>query len=141
MWGCPKQFRVQREAVPGLVADWPQVVSAEGLQLMTVGHHFRHSRPLNEEERGHIDRGGVCLSCHQEIPSKSLAVSLMHHIAEYSGKLPKSAAQHNSLLHNILLIAGWGQIAAGFAVAVAGIIAWLRVRRRGRCRKQDDPHD
>ena len=67
----PKQYRVQREALVGLAADWSRVVDEEGQQLMTVGHHFRHSRPLNDEERLHIQRSGVCLSCHPEIPDQS----------------------------------------------------------------------
>jgi hypothetical protein len=103
-----------------------------GRQLMTVGHHFQHSRPLNNVERHHMDRSGVCLSCHQEIPSGSLAVSLLHHVALYSGKLPETSDQHNALLHKNLLLSGWAQILAGASVLAVAIFAVWRWRRRRR---------
>ena len=91
----PKNVQTQMAAIDGLVADWSRIVTEEGQQLQTVGHHFSGSRPLNNEERSHIDRSGVCLSCHQEIPDQSLAVSLLHHIAEFTGQTPKTHDQHD----------------------------------------------
>jgi hypothetical protein len=129
----PQRYQVQREAVAGLEHDWSRIVLPTGRQLMTVGHHFRHSRPLNNDERKHIDRNGVCLSCHQEIPDRSLAVSLLHHVARYSGQLPETADQHNSLLHKILLLSGWVQVLGGgiiLGVTVTGLWRWRRRRKR-----------
>ena len=127
-----KNTRTQMEAIEGLVADWSRLVTEDGRQLQTVGHHFTRSRPLNNEERSHIDRQGVCLACHQEIPDRSLAVSLLHHVAEYTDQLPKTSEQHNSLIHKILLLSGWVQVAGmiGMPLAVLGGVGWYVWRRR-----------
>ena len=74
----PQETRPQSEAIAGLGFDWSRVVTEDGRQLQTVGHHFRLDRPLNNEECQNMDRRGVCLGCHQEIPDRSLAVSLLH---------------------------------------------------------------
>ncbi|MFH1266813.1 MAG: hypothetical protein ABIK89_13880 [Planctomycetota bacterium] len=124
----------------GLTADWSRLVTEEGRQLQTVGHHFKGSRPLNNEERAHIDRQGVCLACHQEIPDRSPAVSLLHHVAEYTGQLPKTAGQHNSLAHKILLLAAWVQVvvvgAVPLAVLAGALWVWRRRKRRSPLKKQ-----
>jgi hypothetical protein len=125
--------RPQMEPIEGLVADWSRIVTEEGQQLQTVGHHFSRSRPLNNAERAHMDRQGVCLACHQEIPDRSLAVNLLHHIAEYAGQLPETHPQHNSLINKILLLAGWGQVGGMIGAplaALAGVILFVRRRRR-----------
>jgi len=129
----PRSVRTQLEPIAGLTDDWSRIVTEEGVQLQTVGHHFSLSRPLSTEERLHIDRQGVCLSCHQEIPDRSLAVSLLHHAAEFSGQLPKEPDQHNALTHKIMLTAAWFQVGGGVLalLAAAGGVVWF-VRRRRR---------
>ena len=80
-----------------------------------------------------------CMGCHQEIPDRSLAVSLLHHVAEYTGQIPKRPGEHDDLVHKILLIAGWFQVAGmvgGPLVLLAGT-AWLVRRWR---RKRAGPH-
>jgi hypothetical protein len=121
-----------------VTADWSRVVTEDGQQLQTVGHHFRLDRPLNNEERAHIDRRGLCLGCHQEIPDKSLAVGLLHHVAQYTDQLPKNRDEHASLIHKILLTTAWLQFAAMVGVplvTMAGVI-WFVRRRWRRSRRQ-----
>jgi hypothetical protein len=134
-----KNARPQMEPIEGLVADWSRIVTEEGQQLQTVGHHFSGSRPLNNNERAHMDRQGVCLSCHREIPDRSVAVNLLHHVAEYTGQLPETHDEHNSLLHKILLFAGWGQVGGmiGAPVAAAAGVVWFVRRRRKRKRAHE----
>lgn len=126
--------RVQAEPIPGLTADWSCIVTRQGKQLQTVGHHFKGSRPLNNGERAHMDRRGVCLGCHQEIPTRSLAVGLLHHAAEHLGRIPKTSRQHDALIHKILLFAAWGQVLGGAGGGVLVVLlaagVWRR-RRRG----------
>lgn len=127
----PKKARTQIEAIPRLTADWSRFVTEDGKQIQTVGSHFSHSRPLNDKERVHMDREGVCLACHKEIPDESLAVSFLHHTAKYAGQLPKTAKQHNALIHKLLMLTAWGQILAplGFiVVTVVCVIWWQRLR-------------
>ncbi|MHC4400625.1 MAG: multiheme c-type cytochrome [Planctomycetota bacterium] len=129
----------QLEPIAGLVADWSRVVTEDGQQLQTVGHHFSGSRPLNDEERAHIDRQGVCLACHQEIPDRSLAVNLLHHVAEYTGQIPITHPDHNSLIHKIMLLAAWIQVGGAVGVPLVGLVGvvWL-IRRRRRKRAAAD---
>lgn len=130
----PENAEVQCAAIKGLDAGWSRFVTEDGRQLQTVGHHFRLSRPLNNKERANINRLGVCLSCHQEIPDKSLAVSLLHHVAEYSGQLPANREEHSSLIHGILLTTAWGQFAfiMGVPLVMAIGVVWFIRRRRRR---------
>ena len=81
-----------------------------------------------------MDRRGVCLACHQEIPDRSLAVNLLHHVARTTGQLPKTPEQHNSLIHKMLLFAGWGQVGLAFGGPAVGgaFVLWLLLRRRRR---------
>ena len=131
-----RSARTQLEPIEGLLADWSRLVTEDGQQLQTVGHHFSRSRPLDNEERRHIDRQGVCLACHQEIPDRSLAVSLLHHVAEFTDQLPETGPQHNSLIHKILLLSAWIQVAGMLGVplaalaALAGIVWYLRRKKR-----------
>ena len=132
----PKSAKTQIEPIPELVADWSRFVTEDGQQLQTVGSHFSRSRPLNNQERRHISRRGVCLACHKEIPDQSLAASFLHHAAKYSGMLPKTPKQHNALLYKILMITAWAQ--TFFAICavpfVFCLVLWFVIRRRRRKR-------
>ena len=124
----------QIEAVEGLEADWARFVTEDGRQLQTVGHHFSGSRPLNNEERDNIDRSGVCLACHQEIPDESLAIGLLHHVARYADALPRSDVEHSDLLQVIALIAAWTQVIAPGVIGFLALLTlvWFVRRRRHR---------
>lgn len=128
----PRNVQPQIEPVEGLAADWSRFVTEEGEQMMTVGHHFSLSRPLDNRERANMDRQGLCLSCHQEIPSESVPVSLLHHVAQYAGALPSNHAEHSALIRKILLFSAWGQTGGGLLLVVAAALAlrWGIVRRR-----------
>ena len=79
-----------------------------------------------------MDREGLCLACHQEIPTESLAVSILHHVAEFADALPKTSEDHAGLIHKTLLFAGWGQVAGMVLVPMAVVVGfvWRRLRRR-----------
>ena len=127
--------RMQVAPIPGLEADWSRFVTEDGLRLMTVGHHFTLSRPLNEEERAHTSRQGVCLACHQEIPEASAAVNLLHHTADFMDALPHTAEEHGDLVHKVLLFSAWGQVGGGAAGAFAAAVLLLLYLRRRRKRR------
>jgi hypothetical protein len=132
----PRRTQVQIAAVKGLRYDWSRIVTEDGKQQMTVGHHFKNSRPLDPEQRKHMDRRGVCLSCHQEIPKQSLAINLLHHMAETLDMMPEKREEHDALLRKILLLSGWGQV-LGLLAGVIGLFGgtfWFVRRRRRRQR-------
>lgn len=128
----PKSARNQFEPIEGLVADWSRFVTEDGKQLQTVGHHFSLSRPLDNDERAHVSREGICLSCHQEIPKESLAVSFLHHAAAAIGAIPETTEQHDSLVHKLLLLTAWGQVGGGVVGGIAAVVFFLWYRRRRR---------
>lgn len=101
--------KIQINAIPNLDMDWSRFVTEDGVQKQTVGHHYSGSRPLNNQERAGLDRRGVCASCHQTIPEGDLAVSLLHHMKEVSGK-KYNTKEHNSLIGKILKISAWAQV-------------------------------
>ena len=131
----PKQTIPQMEPIDGLSHDWSQIVTEDGVQLQTVGHHLSQSRPLNNREREVMTRDGVCLSCHQEIPNESLAVSILHHIAEYTGQMPHSNDQHDKLVNKIVLTAAWVQVIGIFSVPLVVIFGCVWVYRKLRGKK------
>ena len=126
----PGKARVQVERMAGLQRDWSAVLTPEGKQTQTVGHHFRGSGPLTAEQRAHIDRRDVCVGCHKQLPDGNLAVNALHHAAEMMGQLPKSRAQHADLLSKIAWSSAWAQVGGGALalMALAGLL--LRWRRR-----------
>ncbi len=130
----PRAARTQIAKIAGLI-DWSAVVTPEGQQMQTVGHHFRGSGPLSDAQRQALDRHDVCIGCHQEIPEASLAVDLLHHVAEVTGDAPKSREQHASLLRSVLLTSAWLEVlgALGLVVLVfGGALVVVRRRRRRR---------
>ncbi|MGD9301562.1 MAG: hypothetical protein PVI13_08305 [Desulfobacterales bacterium] len=55
-----------------LPMDLDQIITREDEQLQTVGSHWPKSGPLTREVRDNMERVGVCLSCHQELPQGRL---------------------------------------------------------------------
>ena len=136
-----KKARPQMEPVKNLDHDWSQVVDREGNQLATVGHHFKLSRALNKQEIDHMTREGTCIACHKEMPDKSLAVSLLHHVADITGQIPVTNQQHHSLVHKIALSSAWAQVglaATGMLAGIAGTTILYR-RKRSDVRQDVDP--
>ncbi len=123
----------QVNAIPNLTMDWSRFVTEEGEQLQTVGHHFKNSRPLNNQERQNLDRRGVCLSCHQSIPKGNLAVDLLHHIKEVSDS-EMDTKEHSNLLSKIVQTAAWAQVLLGIFIGFAGgfVIRRIWMKRTGR---------
>lgn len=128
----PKRTQTQLEPVENLPDDWSRIVDEEGNQLQTIGHHFKLSRALNNDERTRMSREGACLACHQNIPDASLAVNLLHHVAKYTGQIPVTADQHNSLINKIVLMSAWVQAAGivGMPLAFFAGVVWYRRRHR-----------
>ncbi len=118
--------QTQIGAIDNLTMDWSRFVSEEGKQLQTVGHHFSGSRPLNNAERQHLDRRGVCFSCHQTIPQGDIAVNLLTHIKNVSGKTIDNSG-HRSLLSKILHISAWAQLMAVVLLTGLAVIIMRKI--------------
>ncbi len=131
----PAAAQVQVEPIAGL-QDWSAVVTRDGQQLQTVGHHFQGSGPLTAAQRRAMDRKNICVACHSEIPEASLAVSAMHHMAEMTGRLPSTKAEHADLVNKILLTSAWVQAGGGALLGtlltLGGVVWWRRRHARAR---------
>ncbi len=127
----PSKFIVQKPKIENFNQDWSRFIDENGTALQTVDNHWNLAGPLNKKQRDKLDRRGVCLSCHQEIPDKSLAVSAMVHIKQMSG-LEIDNAFHKKIVHKTVLIAAWVQILIGLLGLVFGIatVYWYMRRRK-----------
>lgn len=119
----------QFNAIPNLKMDWSRFLDEDGKQLQTVGHHFSKSRPLNKEELGKLDRRGVCLACHKEIPDGDMAIDLLSHVAKFGG-LEIDNEMHSSLLHKSMLFTAWGQVLLGILLITAVVLLYYRRRSK-----------
>ena len=108
----PHRVDQQVPGIGNLAHDYSSFIDENGTQLMTVGHHWKLSQPLDEEQRSKLDRRGMCLSCHKTIPDGDLAVSAMVHASEMAGiKIDRS--EHASILSKILIMGAWLQVLVG----------------------------
>ena len=113
----PNKTDEQIPGIPNLKHDYSQFIDENGTQLMTVGHHFKLSQPLNKEQRDKLDRRGVCISCHETIPEGNLAVSAITHIAEMA-EIKIDTKTHSGILNKLLNIGAWVQLLGGLFVSM-----------------------
>ena len=124
-----KTAQYQISPVPELVMDLDNVVNREDEQLQTVGHHWPLDGPLPKEVRDNMERQGVCLSCHQEIPRGRFVYQIIAKVGDSLGMVPKTDAEHMKLIGKAMFIAANLQIFGPF-VALAIIIAFIVLIRR-----------
>ena len=117
----------QIPAIPNLKYDYSVMLDENGTQVQTVGNHWRLSQALDNASREKLDRSGACLSCHQEIPDKDLAVSLLVHTAKYAGVRIDNAL-HKKIVHKSILVSAWVQLLGGLVIG-SGLV-YLYGRRR-----------
>jgi len=125
----PEKSQPQINAIPNLLYDWSKFLTEDGDQLQTVGHHFSGSRPLNNEERARISREGVCSSCHQSIPDKDLAISMLAHVRQTAG-IPVTNDMHKTLLHRSIILTAWVEIIIPVFIGIVVILLVWRWRSR-----------
>ncbi len=124
----PHKVDEQIPAVPNLKDDLSRFVDENGTQVQTVGNHWKLSQALDNETRTKMDRRGVCLSCHKEMPNEDLAVSLLVHTAKFSGvKIDND--MHHALVNKSLLMTAWVQVLGGLLFGL-GLMYWFMRRRR-----------
>jgi len=128
-----KTAQYQISPVPDLPMDLDQIVTRDDEQLQTVGSHWPKSGPLTKEIRDNMERVGVCLSCHKDVPSGRFVYRVISQVGDFLGMIPKTDAEHQKLIGRAMLVAANVEI---FGVLIAGIVALLLivnfVRRRKR---------
>ncbi|NEW60367.1 cytochrome C, partial [Sulfurovum sp. bin170] len=116
----------QMPAIANLHSDYSRFLDENGTQLMTVGHHFKLSQPLSKAQRDKLDRRGVCLSCHIDIPEGNLAVSAITHIAEMA-EIEIDNKQHSDILNKLLNLGAWIQVLGGLFIGLLIMFIIYRV--------------
>jgi hypothetical protein len=101
--------------IANLRNDYSRFIDENGTQLQTVGHHWTLSQPLDAEQRAKVDRQGMCLSCHKEMPVGDLAVSAMVHATKMAG-IEIDKKEHGTILNKLLLIGAWLQLLVGILI-------------------------
>ncbi len=115
----------QIPAIPNLKHDYSVMIDENGTQVQTVGNHWRLSQALDRQTLDKLDRSGVCLSCHQEIPNKSLAVSAMAHMKEMGG-IDIDNRRHRDIVHKSVWLSAWMQVFGGVLLVLLGAMALYR---------------
>jgi hypothetical protein len=122
---------IQVTAISDLPMDLDQVVTRDGMQLQTVGHHWPGSGPLDKQQRKNMERVGVCLSCHQDIPNGTPSIAMIKKIREMASTAPSTHEEHQDLVQDIIRTATGVQVYGPIAVAIVlGLLVWVFFNRR-----------
>jgi hypothetical protein len=124
----------QFPSIPGLDMDLSRVVSRDGKQMQTVGHHWELSGPLTQEQREKMERIGVCISCHQDIPDGSLPVRAMVAAGNMFDLTPVSDKEHSTLLNKDIRFAALSRLAGPIALAALLALIFIIFRQNKRIR-------
>jgi CDGSH-type Zn-finger protein len=124
--------KFQISPIPDLPMDLDQVVTREGEQLQTVGHHWPLDGPLTKDMRDNMERVGVCLSCHKDVPTGKFAYRVLSRAGSVVGLIPKSDKEHQKLIGRALYLAANVEVFGGivFVSAVVFLGLYLLVRRK-----------
>ncbi len=127
----PANVDEQISSIKNLDHDYSRFMDENGTQLQTVGHHWKLEGPLDESQREGLDRRGVCMSCHVNIPEGDLAVSAMVHASQMAG-VKIDNEMHGTILNKVLRFSAWVQIAIALVVIVMLYRLFFKKRKRNR---------
>jgi hypothetical protein len=127
-----KTAQYQISPIPDLPMDLDQIVTREDEQLQTVGSHWPKSGPLTKEVRDNMERVGVCLSCHEEVPRGRFVYRAIAKVGDYLGMIPKTDADHKRLIGKAMFIAANVQIFGiliGVILVLVVVVYFVRRRK------------
>jgi hypothetical protein len=90
------------------------------------------SGPLPTEVRDNMERVGVCLSCHKEIPSGRFVYRIIAKVGSVTGLAPKTDAEHQKLIGRAMFIAANVEIFGVLLGIIAVLIVIVYFARRRR---------
>ena len=121
----------QFSKIEDLPFDLSQIVTRDGKQVQTVGHHWPLSGPLSQEQRERMERVGICIACHQDIPDGNLSISLLSTAADYLDMKPHSDEEHSKLLNSDINWAALSRIIAPILLFIV-LIFFIKYSRKRR---------
>ena len=126
-----KTAEYQISPVPDLTMDLDNVINRDSEQIQTVGHHWPLDGPLPAEMRANMERVGVCLSCHKDVPEGRWVYQVISKLGATLGMIPATDAEHQALIGKAMLIAANIQIFGPVVAAIIGLfVIVFFVRRR-----------
>ena len=127
-----KTAKFQISPVPDLPMDLDRIVTRDDKQLQTVGHHWPLDGPLTADQRSRMERIGVCLSCHKDVPDGKFSYRMVSKVGSALGLVPKTDEEHQTLIGRALYIAASVEFFGGIiAVTLLGIlIIYFAVRKK-----------
>ncbi len=95
----------------------------------TQADGFKLLAPLSPAQIDKLDRSGVCLSCHLNIPKGNLATSTISHMREMAEvKIDKNT--HNEIVSNTINISAWtqfiGAIFIGLLIVLGIYVSFIK---------------
>ncbi|MFA6138450.1 MAG: multiheme c-type cytochrome [Sulfurimonas sp.] len=97
----------------------------------TQTEEFKLLAPLSVSQLNKLDRSGVCLSCHLNIPKGNLAISTISHMREMA-EVKIDNSTHNDVVSNAINIGAWAQfigaIFIGLLIVLGIYIAFIKKR-------------
>lgn len=122
----------QFSKIDDLPMDLSQVVTRDGKQLQTVGHHWDLSAPLSQEQRERMERVGTCIACHKDIPDGNLSMRAITSAGDMLGMSPHSDREHADLLNNDINFAASVKVFVPILLVLFGIFWFFRRRKKRR---------
>jgi len=132
-----KNAIVQFNAIEGLDFDLSQIITRDGKQLQTVGHHWPLSGPLSQMSRDKMERVGVCMACHRDIPNGSIPIAMLVKAGGIVSMAPLTDDEHSALLNEDIRWAALTKVLLPILILlVIAVYLFLRVRRKRRSKRK-----
>ncbi len=131
-----KNQKPQISRVEGLDMDLSQVVTRDGKQLQTVGHHWPGSGPLTQDQRERMERVGVCIACHKDLPNGDVALSMITKAGDVLNMVPHGTKEHMNLLNSDINWAARTRILAPIIALIILIMGYIIWRQRKKLKKK-----
>ncbi len=125
-----RNSRAQFAEIPGLDIDLSQIVTRTGKQLQTVGHHFKLSAPLSQDQRERMERVGVCIACHKDIPDGNFAIKAIVKAGSVLNMSPHFDEEHSELLNSDITLAARMRVYALPVLLIILFVFWIYYRKK-----------
>ncbi len=125
----------QMGAIPNLPMDLSQIVTRDGKQLQTVGHHWPLSGPLTQEMREHMERVGTCIACHQDLPDGDAAISIITTAGGMLNMVPHTDEEHAKLLNQDINWAARTRLLSPLIIVAFAALIFVIYRQRKKIKK------
>ena len=120
----------QFSSIPDLPMDLSQVVTRDGKQLQTVGHHWPLSGPLTQHQREKMERVGICIACHQDIPDGNLFIEMITTAGDKLNMTPHFDEEHAKLINNDIKLAAVIKIITPPLLFLIGLLVFFYLRKK-----------